>query len=141
MLNAEFQLANTLAAVPDLLDYLDQTLVAMDVSDSDAFQVKLALEELVTNAINYGFDTGQTSELEVKLRREKGELICELIDHGRMFNPLDVVEPDLMQDVDHREVGGLGVFFVRQVMDDVSYERVGTMNVMHLRKTLGKEGE
>ncbi len=141
MLKAEIQLANTLSAVPGLLDQLDQALLAMDVPDADAFQVKLALEELVTNAINYGFDEGQTSELEVALQRQNGDLICELRDHGRIFNPLDVAEPDVTLDVDHRKVGGLGVFFVRQVMDDVSYERAGNMNVMRLRKTLSREGE
>ncbi len=141
MLKAEIQLANTLSAVPGLLDQLDRTLAAMDVPDADAFQVKLALEELVTNAINYGFDAGQTSQLEVALQRQNEDLICELRDHGRIFNPLDVVEPDVTLDVDHRKVGGLGVFFVRQVMDDVSYERAGNMNVMRLRKTLGREGD
>ncbi len=141
MLKAEIQLANTLSAVPDLLDQLDQTLLAMEVPDADAFQVKLALEELVTNAINYGFDEGQTSELELALQRQNGDLICELRDHGRVFNPLEVAEPDVTLDVNHRKVGGLGVFLVRQVMDDVSYERAGNMNVMRLRKTLGRDSE
>lgn len=141
MLKAEFQLANSLSAVPVLLDQLDEALLAMDVPDADAFQIKLALEELATNAINYGFDEGQTSELEITLQRQDEELYCELRDHGRVFNPLEVVEPDVTLDVDHRKVGGLGVFLVRRVMDDVSYERAGNMNVMRLRKTLGREGK
>ncbi len=92
------------------------------------FRVNLVLEELSLNIIDYGHDD-DTSDFEIAFMSEEDSLTIEIVDGGRAFDPLnDAPEPDLSSGVAERRVGGLGVHFVRTLMDDVQYERSAGKN-------------
>ena len=92
------------------------------------FRVNLVLEELSLNIIDYGHDD-DTSDFEIAFMSEGDSLTIEIVDGGRAFDPLnDAPEPDLTAGVAERRVGGLGVHFVRTLMDDVQYERSAGKN-------------
>ena len=87
------------------------------------FRVNLALEELGLNIMNHGHDEG-THEIEIDLTSEADALTIEIKDDGKPFDPLrDAPEPDLDSPVGVRNPGGLGVHFVRTMMDELSYRR------------------
>ena len=92
------------------------------------FRVNLVLEELGLNIMDYGHDD-DTHDFEISLISE-GELVTiEIVDGGRPFDPLnDAPEPDLTSGIADRRIGGLGVHFVRTLMDDVQYERSAGKN-------------
>lgn len=92
------------------------------------FRVQLVLEELTLNIVDYGHDD-DTSDFEIAFMSEGDSLTIEIVDGGRAFDPLnDAPEPDLTSGVAERRVGGLGVHFVRTLMDDVQYERSAGKN-------------
>ncbi len=92
------------------------------------FRVNLVLEELGLNIMDYGHDDA-TSDIKIDLVSEGDSVTIEIIDGGRPFDPLnDAPDPDLTSGVDERRVGGLGVHFVRTLMDDVQYERSAGKN-------------
>ncbi|MYB41251.1 MAG: ATP-binding protein [Chloroflexi bacterium] len=92
------------------------------------FRVQLVLEELALNIVDYGHDD-DTSDFEIAFMSEGDSLTIEIVDGGRAFDPLnDAPEPDLTSGVAERRVGGLGVHFVRTLMDDVQYERSAGKN-------------
>ena len=92
------------------------------------FRVNLVLEELSLNIMDYGHDD-DTSDIEIDFMSEGDSLTIEIVDGGRPFDPLnDAPEPDLAGGVAERRVGGLGVHFVRTLMDDVQYERSAGKN-------------
>jgi anti-sigma regulatory factor (Ser/Thr protein kinase) len=107
-----------------------------DVPSRTLYAVNLALDELVTNAVLYGFDDPAGKEVLIKIATAGSELMASVCDGGRPFNPLDVKPPDLSAPLEDRELGGLGVHLVRSLMDHVSYVREGDQNVLTVRKKI-----
>lgn len=102
------------------------------------FKVNLALEELVLNVMNYGHDDG-LHEIDIKLVSEENSLTIEIVDDGRPFDPLnDAPIPDVNAELEDRTIGGLGIHFVRKMMDDVRYRREEGKNHLTLVTSLVK---
>lgn len=102
------------------------------------YQVHLALEELAVNTAAYGFPQGDgpaNGVIEIRILSRQGALIIEYWDNGIPFNPFEEApEPDLDASVKERRIGGLGVHFVRSMMDEVGYRRHGDRNHITLAK-------
>lgn len=107
-----------------------------DVPSRTLYAVNLALDELVTNVVLYGFSDPSGQQVLVKLVTAGSELVASVHDNGKPFNPLDVKPPDLNAPLEDRELGGLGVHLVRSLMDHVSYARENDQNVLTVRKKI-----
>lgn len=107
-----------------------------EVPSRALYAVNLALDELVTNTILYGFDDATGQELCVRVTVTGVELHGELADEGRAFNPLEVPAPNLDAPLRDRELGGLGLHLVRSLMDRLDYRREGAKNVLTLMKRI-----
>jgi anti-sigma regulatory factor (Ser/Thr protein kinase) len=94
----------------------------------------LVLEEFGTNSIKYGYDDANEHWIEVTLCISGGELIVNIIDDGRAFNPLEAPEPQLDIPIEERRVGGLGIYLVRKMSDRMEYVREGGKNRLTLHK-------
>ncbi len=77
----------------------------------------LALEEHLTNVIKYAYDDGLEHDILVRFNLERAQLIIEVEDDGRPFNPLQAPEADTSIPLDQRPVGGLGIHLIRRFMD------------------------
>ncbi len=92
------------------------------------FAIRLFLEELTLNAVNYGSDD-QSTAIELDMTSNDREVRFLLVDNGRPFNPLeDAPAPDTDSAVEDRPIGGLGVYLVQTMADAVDYERVDGQN-------------
>lgn len=101
--------------------------------DPDAtFAVDLALEEMVSNVIKYGYTDRDSDQICIRLRVGRDEITLVVEDSGPPFNPLELPEPDLDKPVDQRPIGGLGVFLVRKTVDRMEYERLGNRNILRI---------
>jgi serine/threonine-protein kinase RsbW len=98
--------------------------------------VNIALDEVLSNIIAYGFADGEQSEILVRLGYRPGEMVVEVVDSGKPFDPLTVPAPDLGTSLAARQIGGLGIHFVRSLMDEVAYARVSGKNRLRLSKKL-----
>lgn len=95
--------------------------------------VNLSLDELITNVISYGYEDSGEHEIRITLTERDGTLEVVLEDDGVAFDPLsEAPEPDLAASVEERRIGGLGVHFVKSLMDEVSYERRDGRNCLTL---------
>ena len=84
----------------------------------------LSLDELITNIVSYGYRDREEHEILVTLTEKDEALVVVLEDDGIAFDPFSAVpEPDLEAGVEERRIGGLGVYFVKSLMDEVAYER------------------
>ena len=59
------------------------------------------------------------------------------LDHGVPYDPLAKADPNTKLPAEERQIGGLGVFLTKKLMDDVSYEYRGGQNILTLKKKLG----
>jgi len=96
----------------------------------------LCLDEILTNIVSYGFDDGQEDEVELEIEEKDEVVTATIIDHGKSFNPLtEAQEPDLEASVEDRAIGGLGIFFMKQMMDSVDYQRINDCNCLTMSKS------
>lgn len=133
---ATYVVPNDLLAIPRLLGQLAAFFSQHSMAREDVEGVDVVIDEILTNTIGYAFTDGKAHEVYVNLTAEAGELVIEVRDDGVPFDPLGVPPPDLSDDIDLRQVGGLGVHFIRTVMDKVDYRRATGWNVLTLHKHL-----
>lgn len=104
------------------------------------FELSLAVDEVVTNIISYAYDDGEAHEIVVRLAEESGDVIIEIEDDGRPFNPLGVPAPRVDLPLEERPIGGLGMHLVRRVTDAVQYQRRQERNLLVMRKKIAAAG-
>jgi anti-sigma regulatory factor (Ser/Thr protein kinase) len=102
----------------------------------DVQAVTLALDEVITNTISYGYNDQVPHEIRVRLTLANSRLSAEVEDDARPFNPLTVPQPDLTSPLETRSVGGLGVHLMRSLMDQVDYRRESGKNHLIMSKRL-----
>ena len=93
-------------------------------------QFEVAAEEAIVNVLHYS----QASEVELKLMREKSQIILLLTDDGIAFDPTAHVPNE--KATDERQVGGMGIHLIRQIMDEMHYERSEEKNILTLVKKI-----
>jgi serine/threonine-protein kinase RsbW len=98
------------------------------------YAVNLALDELVTNVVLYGFEEPADHHVIVRISTARGQIEAAVEDDGKPFNPLELPPPDLNATLAQRDLGGLGIHLVRSLMDEVSYVRQDEKNVLTIRK-------
>lgn len=99
------------------------------------YQVELVIEELCVNVVSYGGHGDHGIELALESNPEA--LTIEIIDNGIPFDPFtEAPPPDLDSAVEERPIGGLGVFFVKTLMDEAHYRREAERNHVTLVKRI-----
>lgn len=106
------------------------------LSEKILFQINLALEELVSNIIFYGYTDEAQHRIGITVFLDEGTLNFRIEDDGIPFDPLGFPPPDLECPIEKRKIGGLGIHFVKELMDDIVYERRGDKNILVLKKKI-----
>jgi serine/threonine-protein kinase RsbW len=109
---------------------------AQGVPAETAGDLNLALEEVVANVIMHAYPQGGAHDIRVEIAAEGDRLIAQVEDDGIDFDPLLRADPDVTVPIEKRTVGGLGLFFVRRVMDELSYSREAGRNRLTMAKRL-----
>ena len=104
--------------------------------DRVTFDINLALEEVVNNIISYAYRDKKEHQIHVYMDLKGQELVIKVEDDGIPFNPLEVTEPDIKKPLEERQPGGLGLFFVRNLIDTLEYRRDKDKNIFIIRKKL-----
>jgi serine/threonine-protein kinase RsbW len=134
------RLPNQLAAIGEAADEIATFCETHGVPPSAVGHLNLALDEAMTNTITYGWPEGGEHEITLTLSVSGGAVVAEVSDDGRAFDPLQVPPPDLDSDLESRPIGGLGVHFMKTLMDDVTYRREGGRNILTMRKRFAAGG-
>ncbi|MCY3930675.1 MAG: ATP-binding protein [Acidobacteria bacterium] len=99
------------------------------------YAIVLGLEEVATNVVRHGGSEPGSSEIEIEVTSSDDEVRIEVRDSGKAFDPFhEAPEPDLDAEVQDRQIGGLGVHFVKVLMDETSYSREGGRNHVSMVK-------
>ena len=130
-------LTNNVSDLSVLVAKLEQFFEENEISNI-SMPITLILEELYTNTITHGASDGREVLIEVNLGIDKDALVMTYKDNGIPFNVLDLPEPDLTTSIENREVGGLGVHYVKVLTDSVEYEYVENHNVLKMKKKLSR---
>jgi sigma-B regulation protein RsbU (phosphoserine phosphatase) len=126
------RLADLAAARQALTEFARQNRVLEDV----VHDLNLALGEILTNIISYGYPDSGQHEILVRLSIQSGEIRFEVEDDGRPFNPLNAPEADTSKPLEERDLGGLGIHLVRKLTDGLEYRRQEGKNLLIVKKRL-----
>jgi phosphoserine phosphatase RsbU/P len=133
---AEIKLHNELSELERVNSNLTEFGRQHGLSDKVVHDLNLALEEILTNIISYGYTDSRKHEIRVTLGMQPGAVRIEVEDDGQPFNPLDAPEPETTQPLEERRIGGLGIHLARQLMDALEYRRQEGKNLLVMKKQL-----
>ena len=129
-------LANEISEISRLGDFIEDIGNEFSLAPDVIFNLNLVLEEAVVNIINYAYPKEEHEFIYLSAKMHEGSIVIVLTDTGKEFDPTMAPEADVTLSADDRQIGGLGIFLIRQIMNEVKYERIEGKNVLTLEKKL-----
>jgi len=129
----ELIIGTDIEEIPKVSALLDEGMNTYGFNSEEILDTQLAVEEAITNVINHGYKK-PGGEIKVSCRISPDRIEVQITDAAPRFDPLSVPEPELDTTIEDREVGGLGVFLIRKVMDETSYRYENGKNILVLIK-------
>ena len=132
----KIKLNNDLKELQRLAESVEQFGEENNLQMKDIFDVNLALDELITNIISYGYGDGSNESIDLEIIIDNDELKILIEDNAKEFDPFEKEDPIIDIPLEEKKVGGLGIFFVKQKMDKYSYKRENGKNKIELIKKI-----
>jgi serine/threonine-protein kinase RsbW len=129
-------LANRIADIAPLAGRVEGFLDSFGVPGEVIFRVSLAIEELLTNIVSYGYGDARRHLIQVTVSVTDGAVIVRIEDDGAPFDPFARAPVDTAAGIDERRPGGLGIHLVREMIGEVAYRRSNGRNRITLRHPL-----
>ena len=135
-MSAHFQLTRSaeLIYLPTFREFIKTSCADSGMDAQGLYDVQLAVDELCTNIITHGYAGMDPGSIILDLELAPGQLTVTITDFGHAFEPVEPAAPDAEAQLDEREEGGLGLFFVFMSVDEVSYEASESGNQTRLVK-------
>jgi serine/threonine-protein kinase RsbW len=127
---------NEISEIAKLSLFVEELSEELDLSPDLTFNLNLVLEEAVVNVINYAYPKNESQEISLSAQKIDDNLYFVLTDSGKEFDPTQVPDADISLSAEDRQIGGLGIFLIRQIMNKVEYQRIDGKNVLTLEKRL-----
>jgi serine/threonine-protein kinase RsbW len=93
------------------------------LDNSSCYHVETAVDEACSNIIEHAYGGQGKGDIEICCQVNSGDITITLTDHGKTFEPDEIPEPDCNAPLEERENHGLGLFFIRKLMDKVIFSR------------------
>jgi anti-sigma regulatory factor (Ser/Thr protein kinase) len=131
-----WQIPNRIEALADVAKEVFTWLADIPLSSRAKYSAGLAIEEVVTNIIKYGYDDDHEHLVGIRITVSRDHLTLIFEDDGHPFDPTQRPPPDIEKIVESQKVGGLGIELVRRMCDKMTYERQGKLNrlTLHIRR-------
>ena len=124
------------AKIDNLYEFMDAVTSFAEQQGFSKLQtekIALSLEEVIVNICHYAYPGNPEGEIEVTWNMDDDDsLIIKITDNGVHFDVEAKADPDTTLDIAERNVGGLGIFFVKKMMDRISYIRKDDRNILTL---------
>jgi anti-sigma regulatory factor (Ser/Thr protein kinase) len=101
------------------------------LDDKKKFALLLTLEEAFVNICSYAYPDGE-GEAEIFCEVVDDAFVLEIVDSGKPFDVLSLPDPDTTLDLADRQIGGMGIHFIRKMSDCVSYRWEGGRNILRM---------
>ena len=133
----EIEISAILENLQQVLDFVDSTLDRTECSMKTRLQIAVAVEEVFVNIAHYAYEPGTGSAwIRTELTEAPPAIRIIFMDSGTPFDPMAKEDPDIKQSADERQIGGLGIFMTKKLMDSVEYRYKDGRNILTLVKGL-----
>ena len=127
---------NDISEISKLATFIGELSEEFDFTPELNFNLNLVLEEAISNVILYAYGKEEQKEISLVAYLSDNNLVFVLTDSGMEFDPTKVPDADVTLSAEEREIGGLGIYLIRQIMNTVEYQRIDGKNVLTMRKEL-----
>ncbi len=103
-------------------------------SDKEIYSLQLAADEAASNIIEHAYEGIADATLDIACDMQGDAIVITMRDEGITFDPSKVKQPNLKAKLSERQIGGLGVYLMRKLMDEVHYESEGKSNTLTMIK-------
>jgi serine/threonine-protein kinase RsbW len=134
--SASLTIGNAIGELEKVAAFVDRFGANQRIPQSAVNDLNICLDELLNNTISYGYDDRGMHNITLTLRLVGDLLTVELQDDGKPFDPTKVDTKVPEGTLQSRKVGGLGIYFVKALVDEVEYTRAGQLNVLTLKKRM-----
>jgi anti-sigma regulatory factor (Ser/Thr protein kinase) len=117
----QIELPGEWSSLAALMAFADDVEQRVPLSADQAYVLRLAIEEIATNIVKYGYAGRSAGPIRVACSYDTQILTVRISDRGQPFDPRNQPDPDFSGDPASREAGGLGLFFLRELADQISY--------------------
>ena len=126
-------LPNDLSAMRDAANSIKRFCEAQQIPVTAYRRLMVVIDDLVNNTINYGCrNLGDRAVIQLNLSHSGNKITVNLIDNGLPFNPLEMAAPNITENADQRQIGGLGIHLMRSLTAAGRYHRKGGHNNLTL---------
>ncbi len=135
----QLQIDSDLKNLEVVADFIARTMRELGATkEKDVFDVQLAVDEALTNIIEHAYSGQPGGKIIIccRLLDPKKEYVIKLIDYGESFNSQAVAVPDTEAPLEKRKIGGLGIFFMKHLMQTVKYTVNDKENELTMTKVL-----
>ena len=129
-------LHNDVQEVPVMTEFVEKTAEQAHLDPSTTMTLTLAIEEAVANIMKYAYPEGEVGSIEINATINEGSLSFTIKDSGTPFDPTQVKKADITLSAEDREIGGLGIHLIRNIMDTVEYHHTSNQNILTLTKNI-----
>ena len=119
--------------VTTVQEFISERIKDCDVSIQNS--IGLVIDEIFSNISNYAYNPTAGNAL-IRIKVRKNDITLEFEDSGKPFNPLERDDPNTLLELDEMDIGGLGIFLVKDTMDSVEYRHEKNKNILTIRKNL-----
>ena len=127
---------NDISEISKLATFVEELSEEFNLTPELNFNLNLVLEEAISNVILYAYGKEEQKEISLVAYLSDNNLVFVLTDSGMEFDPTKVPDADVTLSAEEREIGGLGIYLIRQIMNTVEYQRIDGKNVLTMRKEL-----
>lgn len=117
-------------------DFVTDAAQKAKLTPKQSDDVVMAVDEAVTNVMEHAYAGQSDGQISIKLRVDEKEFFVEIRDQGKPFNPKEVKKPNTKGQLSERSVGGLGIFFMKKLMDKIEFTHDQGGNITRMIKKL-----
>ena len=116
--------------------FVEEIACELNLDDELLMNLNLVLEEMIANIIFYAYPEGTKTIIGLLAEYDGKELTFVLSDQGRAFDPTLSKSVDMNVNPAERQLGGMGIFIVKNIMNEVSYQRLEGRNLLTMKKEI-----
>ena len=135
----ELRIKNQVSELEKVAQFVEEIGEELGLNMELQMNLNLVMEEMVSNVIFYAYPEGEDAEIELLAKSDGKELTFVLSDQGKEFDP--TAKEDANPDINpaDREIGGMGIFIVKNIMNKVTYQRLEGRNLLTMTKGIADD--
>lgn len=130
----ELTVASDLGNLARIAEFVAAAAARLGLNEQQTFEVQMAVDEACANVMEHAYGPGQAGEIQIRCETAGDDLVVTIRDQGRPFDPSLVPAPDLSCPLSERQIGGLGLYFMRRLMDRLEFHFNATGNELRMYK-------